>query len=596
MMPNPLSVFAADDTTATDRFPTMKSPRLHALFLIISAHLIGGASLHAEQETIITGTGSYYLIDDVNPTDSDYGEPSPLGGGDANVQSWGGDNRWGDGTVSATWSFAALEDGEYTVYASWKNVAQGNVGPTNYTGTDGFTDAVGGTAEAVLDQSPGADAPIAGRGQLTLNDGAMDISFQELGTVTVSDGDFVVTMTDGAGDGVFVFADAIAIGPIPIGDDADGDGMPDDWEDMFGLDKNEDADAALDGDSDGLSNLDEYRNQTLPNDPDTDDDTLQDGFEVNTFGSDPTEVDSEGDGLDDAAEQAAGTDPNRADTDGDGGGDRSEVDTGTDPTVHGPVWISAGENDFLVIDNLASAETGNGYAEPGPFGGEDLNQPDSWAGDRRWGNQGGALTDATWTFSGLESGTYDVYASWKNGGQANLTDVAPYTVSDGGGQVIIDQRTGPDALPGIVELADSGARSIFFAPLASAVEVGDGELTVTLNDDETPGGGDDTTFVIADAVAIVRTGGALTPFVITAIDYDPSTSVVELEWNSRPTRTYSVFLSTDLTTDSWIELDDSVPSGGDSTTYMRDVAGALAPQPVPDAVFFQVRLVPLAPQ
>ena len=49
--------------------------------------------------------------------------------------------------------------------------------------------------------------------------------------------------------------------------DSDGDGMPDSWEAEHELETNSPADAALDPDMDGGSNLDEYRAGTDPNDP-----------------------------------------------------------------------------------------------------------------------------------------------------------------------------------------------------------------------------------------------------------------------------------------------------------------------------------------
>ena len=62
--------------------------------------------------------------------------------------------------------------------------------------------------------------------------------------------------------------------------DSDNDGMPDEWEILYGLDPNDPADALLDPDVDGLNNLEEHGTRTDPNDPDTDDDTTNDGDDV----------------------------------------------------------------------------------------------------------------------------------------------------------------------------------------------------------------------------------------------------------------------------------------------------------------------------
>jgi hypothetical protein len=61
---------------------------------------------------------------------------------------------------------------------------------------------------------------------------------------------------------------AAAATPGPSGvTDRDGDGMPDDWEDQHGFNRDDPADAAQDADSDGLTNGQEYLSGTDPRDP-----------------------------------------------------------------------------------------------------------------------------------------------------------------------------------------------------------------------------------------------------------------------------------------------------------------------------------------
>ncbi len=127
---------------------------------------------------------------------------------------------------------------------------------------------------------------------------------------------------------------SIAAGPNAGLSDTDGDGMPNSWELLYPsiLDPDNAADAALDSDGDGLTNLAEFQHQTNPLLTDTDGDGLTDGAEVHTHGTDPTNPDTDGDGLTDSAEiNTHATDPKNEDTDGDGFTDGSEVAQNTDP-------------------------------------------------------------------------------------------------------------------------------------------------------------------------------------------------------------------------------------------------------------------------
>jgi hypothetical protein len=128
--------------------------------------------------------------------------------------------------------------------------------------------------------------------------------------------------------------------------DTDGDGMPDDYELLHTDPPSPTAlDPDLDGDSDGLTNLQEYIRGTDPNDDDTDSDGLLDGVETATgiwvsaanTGTLPLVADTDGDGLLDGVEtntgvwngaNDTGTNPHAFDTDGDGLSDGAETNTG----------------------------------------------------------------------------------------------------------------------------------------------------------------------------------------------------------------------------------------------------------------------------
>ena len=104
--------------------------------------------------------------------------------------------------------------------------------------------------------------------------------------------------------------------------DTESDGIPDDYELANNLDPLVN-DSAIDGDADGLTNLQEYQIGTDPNLADTDADRLSDGDEVNIYGTDPLDgSDTDKDGMSDDWENVRGTNAavNDARTDADNDG------------------------------------------------------------------------------------------------------------------------------------------------------------------------------------------------------------------------------------------------------------------------------------
>jgi len=115
---------------------------------------------------------------------------------------------------------------------------------------------------------------------------------------------------------------AIDAGTLTYGlsEDIDGEARPSDGNGSpsimdFDMGAYEYVGSTLDSDSDGLSDADETIRGTGVNDPDSDDDGLLDGAEVNPHGSNPLSADSDGDGFGDAWEVARGSSPTTDDSD-----------------------------------------------------------------------------------------------------------------------------------------------------------------------------------------------------------------------------------------------------------------------------------------
>lgn len=157
---------------------------------------------------------------------------------------------------------------------------------------------------------------------------------------------------DGMKDGFEVTYSLDPLSAADATDDEDTDGLNNLWEFKLGLnpqlsDSNNNgiSDALEDRDQDGLTNISELNTHlTLPDQPDTDDDGLSDGWEIlygyfalvnNETDADQTndpDDDPDSDGLLNSAEDQIGTNPNNGDTDGDGFSDPVENEAASSAT------------------------------------------------------------------------------------------------------------------------------------------------------------------------------------------------------------------------------------------------------------------------
>ncbi|MHA2248992.1 MAG: hypothetical protein ACXAD7_01460 [Candidatus Kariarchaeaceae archaeon] len=120
----------------------------------------------------------------------------------------------------------------------------------------------------------------------------------------------------------------------PRNNDTDLDLIPDGWEYLYGLDPLNITDASSDFDTDGITNLIEYQLGSHPYRLDSDADGLLDADEYNIHGSDLNEMDTDGDGLNDSAEvNIYNTNPNNKDSDFDGMSDDWEIENLLIPNI-----------------------------------------------------------------------------------------------------------------------------------------------------------------------------------------------------------------------------------------------------------------------
>ncbi len=218
----------------------------------------------------------------------------------------------------------------------------------------------------------GAAATDAGSAYVFIKQGQAWTQHQKLIATDAAPDDIFGTTVALSGNTVLVgayFDDGVAVdtGSTYIFEmDIDGDGLLNVFETDNSLDPFAAGEQSLDGDNDGLNNLQEQAAGTDPGDNDTDNDLLEDGFEVQ-FGLNPLVADSassdpDGDGLTSLEEQTAGTDPTNNDTDGDGILDKFEVDNGFDPLFndHDHDGLSATDEALAGTDPFNADTDGDG--------------------------------------------------------------------------------------------------------------------------------------------------------------------------------------------------------------------------------------------
>ena len=395
-------------------------------------------------------------------------------------------------------------------------------------------------------------------------------------------------------------------------EDADNDGMTDGWEVAHGLDPTKD-DSQDDLDEDTVVNIREFENGTLPNNKDSDGDTLEDGVETNTgtfvdtndTGTNPLSDDTDADGLNDNVEtntltyvdpSNTGTSPHKADTDEDKFTDLEEIERGSDPTDKNSVPTArktfiAGREDLVDEDGEAIDDgTPDGWSgltvieTPIPVvDGQTEGQVTEWnyitSGDRIDGVEleEHHVTPVLVKYDPdadeyLVVGVGAEHTPNQDGAQLDI----PFDVQKGSAEFVAGEDSTyhiavwqrrddvDDDSGGVIPFAGSGGPGMFQMNQDGTFYEPEVDDLVDRGHESGPGGRNYSFNFVLNFGAVAPP----IPFQITEIAHDGATTTIT--WNSEPDKTYTVEYSPDLK--EWVEETDGHESEGDSTSFTFDPA------------------------
>ena len=381
--------------------------------------------------------------------------------------AYGGDNynmRGGSGTAS--WTFSDLEDGEYQVAATWAHKYNNkyNVLDAPFSIEDGSGTTL---ATATVNQSIApSDFTYGGS------------SWEALSTVNVTDGSLVVTLGPGSNGNKYTVADAIRIERI-------GSISPTLTVSVNDATVSETAGSAAttatvirtDTSGDLVVTLlsDDTSEATVPSTV-----TILDGQSSATF-------------------EIAAVDDSMAD-----GTQTATIAASASGYVGGSDTLDVTDDEVslvTILDNQDSGFTQSGFRE------QNNAQVSAAYGGDNYNMRGGSGT-ASWTFSDLEDGEYQVAATWahKYNNKYNVLD-APFSIEDGSGTTLATATVNQSIAPSDFTYGGSSWEAL------STVNVTDGSLVVTLGP-----GSNGNKYTVADAIRIERIGSIDTASELELVD------------------------------------------------------------------------------